>query len=255
MSIIKQFKKDDLNVTVFETRAEMGAKAGADAAEAIKKAISEKGFANVMFAAAPSQDETLAALCADTGIDWSKVHAFHMDEYIGLDETHPAGFRNYLRRAIFDRFEFASLNLLNGNAEPVEEAARYGKLLEEHPLDVCLCGIGENGHIAFNDPGVADFKDPVKVKIAELDSICRNQQVNDGCFACIDEVPTHALTVTVPGMTSAAVMICSVPAPTKARAAKHMLEDEISEALPATALRLHPDASLYLDRDAASMIL
>lgn len=256
MSIIFSTTKGNLSVTAFDTRAEMGAKAGRDAAEMIKQVISEKGTANVMFAAAPSQNETLAELCSDRDIDWSKVNAFHMDEYVGLDADHPAGFRNFLRRAIFDRFDFASVNLLNGNADdPEEEAKRYGALLEEYPLDVCLCGIGENGHIAFNDPPVADFNDRVKVKTVKLDEICRNQQVNDGCFDSIEEVPTHALTVTVPGMTAAKHMYCSVPAATKAAAVRHMLEDGISEKCPATILKEHGDAHLYLDSDSAALLI
>ena len=208
-----------------------------------------------MFAAAPSQNETLAALCAVPDIDWSKVHAFHMDEYISLPEDNPAGFRYYLREKILGRFSFASVNLLDGNAvDPEEEAARYSRLLEAHPIDVCLCGIGENGHLAFNDPSVADFRDPLKVKIVRLDQVCRTQQVHDGCFETLDEVPECALTVTVPALAAAACLICSVPASSKAEAVKHTLEDEISERCPATILRTHANAHLYLDRDSAGLV-
>jgi len=253
---IKEYKVENLLVSIFDTRAEMGKCAGDEAAFEIKKAIEEKGFANILFAAAPSQNETLETLCGHKEIDWSKVNAFHMDEYIGLDELHPAGFRNFLRRAIFDKFKFKSVNLLNGNnPDPEKAAEEYSKLLANNPLDVCLCGIGENGHIAFNDPAVANFNDSKLVKVVELDQKCRMQQVHDGCFGSIDEVPTHALTVTIPGMTSAKIMICSVPALTKAEAVKEMITGPISTACPCTILRKHVDARLYCDRDSASLVL
>ena len=247
--------KDSLNVRIYVSRSGLGLAAGLDAAEAIKGAISRKNEANVMFAAAPSQNETLAALCADPDIDWSKVHAFHMDEYIGLPEDNPAGFRYYLRERILSRFSFASVNLLDGNAaDPEVESVRYSKLLEDHPIDVCLCGIGENGHLAFNDPPVADFRDPLKVKIVRLDQTCRTQQVHDGCFKTLEEVPACALTVTIPALVTSGCMICSVPASSKARAVQQTLEGKISEKCPATILRTHTNACLYLDRDSAGLI-
>lgn len=256
MEILKDFKCDKLHVRVFDTRATMGKYAGREAAAHIKKLLAEKETINVMFAAAPSQNETLAELLNDEGIDWTRINAFHMDEYVGLDPAHPAGFRNFLQRAIFGKKPFKSVNLLNGNApDPEEEAARYSKLLQDNPLDVCLLGVGENGHIAFNDPPVADFNDPKLVKVVELDQVCRNQQVNDGCFENIDQVPTHALSVTVPGLTGAKAMFCTVPAPTKANAIKHMVEDEISTACPATIMRKHDCAELYVDADAGKFVL
>lgn len=251
---MKRIKKDALEIFVFDTRAEMGSAAGTEAAKAIKEAIHVKGYANVLFAAAPSQSETLETLCA-LDIDWTKVNAFHMDEYIGLDAAHPAGFRNFLMRAIFDRFQFKSVNLLNGNAQDAEaEAVRYGRLLAENPLDVCLMGIGENGHIAFNDPPVADFQDPKLVKIVELEDRCRQQQVNDGCFQTIDIVPKYALTVTVPGIMSARKLVCTVPSSTKADAVKRVLTDDISTRCPAAIMRTHSDAKMYIDREAAAYI-
>lgn len=148
--------------------------------------------------------------CAGIQFRGNRVNAFHMDEYAGLDESHPAGFRNFLKRAIFDRYNFHSINLIDGNAADLEAAMRrYDELLEAHPLDICILGIGENGHIAFNDPDVADFNDPVRVKKVKLDEKCRMQQVHDGCFHDISEVPTHAVTVTVPALCAAAG--CSVP--------------------------------------------
>ena len=248
---VKSFYKDGLHVQIFENRQELGHAAAADAAEAIRAAITGKGYANVMFAAAPSQNEVLAALCADKSISWSSVHAFHMDEYIGLSESHPAGFRNYLKEHLFSALPFASVNLLNGNAEdPLAEAKRYSALLDEHPIDVCLCGIGENGHLAFNDPP-ADFRDHDSVKIVMLEESCRLQQVHDKCFEHLDEVPVSALTVTVPALVAASCIICSVPAAAKANAVQRTLEGNIDEYCPASILRTHQNACLYLDENSA----
>lgn len=256
MAVIKEFHCDKLHVRVFDTRGAMGACAGQEAAAYIKALLEKKESINVMFAAAPSQNETLAELINDENIDWSRINAFHMDEYVGLDPAHPAGFRNFLNRAIFGLKNFKSVNLINGNAgDPWQEAARYDRLLREHPLDVCLLGVGENGHIAFNDPPVADFHDSAYVKVVELEQRCRQQQVNDGCFDHIDQVPTHALTVTIPGLTQAGAMFCSVPAATKAEAIAHMVNDPVSTACPATILRLHGNAKLYADADSGSRIL
>lgn len=254
--MIKNYMVDKLNVRIFETREQMGECAGNEAADEIVKAIKKKGCANVMFAAAPSQNETLEALSKRKDVDWSKVNAFHMDEYLDLDETHPAGFRLFLKKAIFDKFPFKNVYLINGNAERKEDVIEeYSRLLKENPLDVCLCGIGENGHIAFNDPAVADFNDPALIKIVDLDEKCRMQQVHDGCFSSLDEVPRKAFTVTIPGMTSASVMICSVPASTKKEAVKEMTEGAITTACPASILRQHKDARLYLDKESATLIL
>lgn len=246
---------DALRVEIFADRAAMGAQAGADAAAAIRAAIEKKGRANVMFAAAPSQNETLAALCAAEGIDWTRVHAFHMDEYIGLDGAHPAGFGNFLKRAIFDRLPFAAVELIDcRTADPEAEARRYAALLREYPLDVCLCGIGENGHLAFNDPPVADFADPLLVKVVRLDERCRLQQVHDGCFARIEEVPRCALSATVPALFAAETIVCTVPAATKADAVYDMLRGEIATSCPASILRRHPNAALYLDPASAGKL-
>ena len=256
MSIRKDTYFGKMRVRVFDTRDEMGVCAGTEAALKIKELLSGKEEINVMFAAAPSQNETLQVLMADPDIDWSRVNGFHMDEYVGLDENHPAGFRNFLRKAVFDRKPFKSVHLLNGNAnDPEEEADRYGKLLEEHPLEICILGIGENGHIAFNDPPVADFADTKRAKVVKLDRICREQQVHDGCFEKLEDVPTHALTVTVPGLCAAKGMYCSVPAATKANAVAHVVRDEISTACPATILKAQEHAFLYADEEAGREIL
>ena len=256
MPILKDFTCGKLRTRVFSTREEMGACAGTEAALKIKELLCEKAEINVMFAAAPSQNETLQTLMADLDIDWNRVNGFHMDEYVGLEETHPAGFRNFLRKAVFNRKPFRSVHLLNGNAQdPEKEAERYETLLREHPLDVCILGVGENGHIAFNDPPVADFQDPKLVKIVKLDEVCREQQVHDGCFASLEEVPTHALSVTIPGLCGAKWMYCSVPAATKAYAVEHLVRDPVSPACPATILKEQEHAFLYTDADAGRGIL
>ena len=253
---IKDRTVDSLRVEIFDTRAELGTQAGQDAAACLRGLLREKETVNVMFAAAPSQNETLAALCAAEGIDWARVNAFHMDEYIGLNEDHPAGFRNFLRRAIFDRLPLGRVYLLNGGAKDAQAAAReYEELLRAHPLDLCLCGIGENGHLAFNDPPAADFEERALVKIVELDGTCRMQQVHDGCFEAIEQVPTHALTATIPALFGAGKIVCSVPGPTKARAVREMIRGPIGTECPASILRRHPDAVLYLDRDAGAQLL
>ena len=256
MTVVKDFYCDRLRVRVFDNRADMGQCAGQEAADCVRELLKTQEIVNVMFAAAPSQNEVLETFKAAPDIDWSRVHAFHMDEYVGLHSAHPAGFRNFLKRALFDELPFGSVNLLNGNAEnPQEEARRYEQLLKDHPLDVCLLGIGENGHVAFNDPPVADFDDPCLVKIVELEDRCRLQQVHDQCFDAIEQVPTHALTVTIPGLTNARYMYCSVPAATKAVAVGRMIQGEVSTECPATILRTHGHAALYADRDSGALIL
>ena len=248
-------KVDKLSVNIYDTRAEMGAAAAKDIKNKFCELLETKPQINVIFAAAPSQNEVLASLVADKDIDWSRINASHMDEYIGLDADAPQGFGNFLRAHIFDQVPFASVNLIDITAKDADaEAARYGEMLDRNPADVVVMGIGENGHIAFNDPPVADFADPKTVKAVELDEICRNQQVNDGCFASIDQVPTHALTVTVPALARAPSLFCIVPAPSKAWAVKETLTGSIDEHCPASILRTHKSAVLYLDRDSAALL-
>jgi glucosamine-6-phosphate deaminase len=179
-----------------------------------------------------------------------------MDEYIGLDPEAPQGFGNFLRDRIFAKVNFKSVNYLNGNAKDVEaECERYAALLEKYPADIVCMGIGENGHIAFNDPHVAFFNDTRLVKVVELDLKCRNQQVNDGCFSSINKVPTHALTLTIPALTAADYVFCMVPARTKSEAVYNTVMGEITEKCPASILKLHDRAVLYTDTDSARMIL
>lgn len=253
--MLKEFKKDKLTVKVYGSRAEMGASAAKEAAAVIRQLLNEKETINAIFAAAPSQNEFLATL-QEEGIDWSRINAFHMDEYVGLHPDAPQGFGNFLREKLFGKVNFKSVNYLNGNAEDAEkEAERYAKLLEENPADIVLMGIGENTHIAFNDPHVADFNDSKLVKIVDLDEACRQQQVNDGCFQKIEEVPTHALTLTVPALVKARYAFCMVPSEKKAQAVYYTLNEEIQDNYPSTILRKHPNATLYVDKDSASLVL
>lgn len=249
----KEFVKDQLHVKIFGSRAEMGLGAASDAVEYLKNLMAEQEFVNIIFAAAPSQNEFLAAM-AESDVDWSRVNAFHMDEYIGLPSDASQGFGNFLRRAIFDKVPFNSVNYINGQNVPEETLKQYKKLLEEYPVDVVFMGIGENGHIAFNDPHVADFNDPEVIKVVDLDEKCRMQQVNDGCFACFDEVPTHAFTLTVPTLMAAKRRFCVVPASTKAHAVYNTINGVVSEVCPASVLRTSEGTTLYLDNDSSSLL-
>ena len=255
MSLVKELKKDDLHVKCYDSRRSMGQAAAADIAKKIKELLEHKSELNMIFAAAPSQNEVLEALVADKSIPWDKINAFHMDEYIGLKSDAPQAFGQFLKDRIFSKLPFRSVNYLNGEcSDPVTECERYGDLLKKYPADIVCLGIGENGHIAFNDPGVADFNDPARVKVAKLDEVCRNQQVHDGCFASLSEVPTHALTLTIPSLTRAAAMFCVVPAATKANAVYSVINGEITDACPASILRRHSCATLYLEPDSSSKI-
>ena len=252
---METFNKDLLKVNIYPSRDAMGAAAASDVKAAILRLLSEKETINMIFAAAPSQNEVLANLANDKEIPWGRVNAFHMDEYIGLDKDAPQGFGNFLRDHIFGIAPFKSVNYIRIDAPDAdEECARYSALLRENPVDIVVLGIGENGHIAFNDPPFADFDDDKLVKPVKLDEVCRNQQVNDGCFATISDVPTHALTLTVPALMSGAELYCIVPAITKAKAVYETVNGEITENCPASVLRTHKCATLYLDPDSSSLL-
>lgn len=247
----KTMQTDKLNTFVYDTRLEMGRAAAKAAAAAIRQVLAEKETANVVFAAAPSQNEMLAAL-AEENVDFSRVNAFHMDEYLGLRPDDPHAFASYLREHIWSKAPFRSVSCIPAFLPAEEACAAYTALLKQYPVDVVCMGIGENGHIAFNDPPVADFHDPYMVKSVELDPICRMQQVHDGCFPTLADVPTHALTMTVPALTAARYLICTVPGATKADAVHRMLYGAIEPACPATILRRHAHAELFLDAESAA---
>ncbi|GEP94004.1 glucosamine-6-phosphate deaminase [Chitinophaga cymbidii] len=240
---------------IYDNRQLMGTSAAKQAAVRIRSLLAEQDAVNIIFAAAPSQNEFLAALTQEPDIDWKRVNAFHMDEYVGLDDAAPQRFGRFLEERIFGKLPFNVVNYIHGNAASAdEECNRYAVLLEKHKPDVVCMGIGENSHIAFNDPHVADFADPVLVKKVTLDEACRQQQVNDGCFATLDQVPEHALTLTVPALMRGRYIFCMVPGPTKAQAVMHTLQSSITEIYPATILRTHQNAVLYLDKDSASLL-
>ena len=251
---MKKFIKDSLEVKIMPNRDEMGKVAAADIHDTILRLLAKKTTINMIFAAAPSQNDVLHHLTAYDDIDWSRIHGFHMDEYIGLSkELADRSFGTYLNEHIFGKVPFGSVNLITATAaEHDAECRRYAKLLMENPTDIVVMGIGENGHIAFNDPWVADFQDPALVKVVPLDEICRMQQVNDGCFASLDLVPKHAITLTCPALFSGDHLFCIVPAKTKAAAVKRTLEGEIGHDCPATILRNHKNAKLYLDADSSA---
>ncbi len=251
----KEFCIDQLHVSICDTRMEMAENAALKAGEAIISMLQSKTALNIIFAAAPSQDEFLEALIHQPGITWEKINAFHMDEYIGLPADAPQGFGNYLNERIFKKVPFGSVNLINGQqSSPETECARYARLLHEFSADIVFMGIGENGHIAFNDPHIALFDDPERVKIVDLDLVSRIQQVHDGCFNDLDLVPRQALTLTIPALLSAKRIFCVVPGKTKAKAALNTVQKPVVEEYPSTILRKHPSAELFLDADSAMLI-
>lgn len=252
---MKTLKQDKLVVEIYENRTLMGEAAARDIKAKIGELLAQKSEINMIFAAAPSQNDVLKSLVEDKEIEWDRVNAYHMDEYIGLDKDAPQGFGNFLKEHIFGLVPFKSVNYIDITAtDPEAEANRYGKLLQANPTDIVVMGIGENGHIAFNDPPVADFKDEKWVKPVKLDEICRQQQVNDGCFASIDKVPTHAMTLTVPTLVRAPYLFCIVPAKTKANAVYETLNGSIDEHCPASILRTRDNAKLYLDNESSKLL-
>lgn len=252
---MRAYKVDKLSVKIYENRMLMGEAAERDIKAKMAELLKEKAEINMIFAAAPSQNDVLKALVEDKEIEWNRVNAYHMDEYIGLDKNAPQGFGNFLKEHIFGLVPFKSVNYIDITAtDPEKEAERYGKLLDKNPTDIVIMGIGENGHIAFNDPPVADFKDMRTVKPVKLDEVCRQQQVNDGCFESIDKVPTHAMTLTVPTLVKAPYLFCIVPASTKAKAVYETLNGSIDEHCPASILRTHDNAKLYLDNESSKLL-
>lgn len=246
---------DSLKVRVYRSSDDAGRAAATDVAAAIASAQKTASIANVIFAAAPSQDFLLKYLCADSNIDWPRVAMFHMDEYLQISIDQEASFRHYLSMHLLDKVSPRDVHLIGG-AEVVTQAAcdDYNTLMSHTRPDVVCAGIGENGHLAFNDPPAADFHDPVCVKIVQLDQACREQQVHDGCFEKLTDVPTYAVTLTIPTLLRARAIAVVVSGSRKARAIAAVLHGEISTACPASCLRTHSGATLYLDPEAAKYI-
>lgn len=251
----KVFQQEQLTVRIFPSIQKMGSVAAKEVGDQICRLLESKPEINMIFAAAPSQNEFLSHLIHDKRIDWTRINAFHMDEYIGIHPEAPQSFGHFLRIRIFDKVPFKKVNYLNGLAENLEEECqRYADLLTKHPVDIVCLGIGENGHIAFNDPDVADFNDPKLVKVVELDPICRQQQVNEKCFMTLDLVPKEALTLTIPALLKAEWMFCIVPFKNKAQAVYQTVYGEVSEKCPASILRRKENSSLYLEPESAERI-
>ncbi|MEU6849106.1 glucosamine-6-phosphate deaminase [Actinacidiphila alni] len=242
------------HVLVQPDAAALGAAAANAVAAALREALDRQPTVRVAFAAAPSQQPTLAALAAQPGIDWRRITAFHLDEYLGLGPLAPERFGVWLSRTFFDRVPLGAVHLIETGPDPERCARSYAELLAQAPLDVVCLGIGVNGHLAFNDPPVADFHDPADVKTVELDEVCRRQQVDDGSFATLADVPRRAVTLTVPRLLAAERLFCMVTGAHKRDAVRRALLDPVGEPCPATALRTHPDCTVFLDRAAASAL-
>jgi glucosamine-6-phosphate deaminase len=251
--LYKDFYADKLKVKVLGDKKSLGLAAAQLVSDKIRELLKTKTEINIIFAAAPSQNEFLEELVKDDMIPWELINAFHMDEYLGLPDGALQSFGYFLTLRLFDKRPFKSVNLLNGAARDLnEECLRYAKLLLKFPPDIVCMGIGENTHIAFNDPGQADFNDKKLVKVVQLDTACRQQQVNDKCFRQISDVPEFAVTLTIPALTTAPVICCVVPGNLKATAVCHTLREPVSAAYPSTILREKHGAVLLLDNDSFS---
>ena len=242
-----------MKICISTSARELGQEAGTLAAAFIRQAISDRGSANIILATGASQFETLNQLLQED-VDWSKVTMFHLDEYLDLPLAHPASFRKYLQERFLDKVPpLHAVHLINGEVEPEAECERLGALISADPIDLALVGIGENGHLAFNDPP-ADFDTERPYLIVELDEACRRQQLNEGWFASLEEVPRQAISMSVKQIMKSAHIICSVPDARKAQAVKNSLEQPVSNLFPASILQLHADCSLFLDESSAQLL-
>lgn len=254
---IKELKIDSLRVLVYNTRQEMGYAAYELYKQKVMQRMSQQeGLVRAIYAAAHSQSDFFEPLSIDAEIDFGRIDAFHMDEYMGLGDDAPQNFGNFLKNVIFSKRNFHNINYVNSSAKNIqEECLRYESLLRTAPLDIVSLGIGENGHIAFNDPHEARFDEEKWVRETSLDVICRQQQVNDGEFESLDQVPETALTLTIPALMSCRTVVGIVPDKRKAQAVYDTLMKPVSEECPASILRKHNDATLFLDKDAASLLI
>lgn len=241
-----------MEIVISGTKQELGQKAARQGAELIRKAILEKGYANIIVATGASQFEMLTELVKED-IDWSVVTGFHLDEYTGVSDTHPASFRKYLRERFVDLVPLKGFNYVNGSVEPHAECVRLGGLIGQSPIDVAFVGIGENSHLAFNDPP-ADFETEDAYLVVNLDGDCRRQQLGEGWFPTINDVPEKAISMSIKQIMKSKAIICSVPDARKADAVKKTVEGAISPAIPASIMRQHQSTWLYLDKDSASLL-
>ena len=248
------FTLASMNTCVYNNPVALGKAAGQSAAQLIRDAIKLHGTANIILATGTSQFETIKELIAAKDIDWSKVVMFHLDEYISLPITHPASFRKYLlERFLLQVPKLKNTWLINGEEDAPQECKRLGDLIKKHPIDIALIGIGENGHLAFNDPP-ADFETEEPYLIVELNEACKKQQMGEGWFKSVDDVPQKAISMSIKQILQSDHIICSVPGARKAIAVKNTLEKEISELYPSTILREHRNCTLYLDKDSADLL-
>jgi glucosamine-6-phosphate deaminase len=250
---VTRFTAGTMKLEIHPNRKAASAAAALAAADELRRLEQLGGNIGIIFATGASQIDTLESLTSIPGLPWGRVLGFHMDEYVGLDETHPASFRRYLREKLIDLVPLRDFFEINGNAEDINSfSEEYIRALNLAHPQLCLLGIGENGHLAFNDPHEANFDDPQAIKVVQLDDACRQQQVSEGWFASRDEVPRQALTLTIPTLFRVPKLIVSVPDRRKAEAVRRTLEEPIGTACPSTILRTHPDVTLYLDVDSAS---
>lgn len=240
---------DALVIKSFSEREDMAHAAARDIADCLTRALEKKPQVRIIFAAAPSQADTLAALFAHHGVDWGRVTAFHMDEYVGLPQGAPERFSQWLDAHVFSKAAFGEVITILPEPNLDAVVAAYARRLDEAPIDVVILGVGVNGHLAFNDPPVADFTDLQDVKVVELDDICRRQQVDDKCFAAFDDVPTHAVTLTIPRLLRADALFCIVPGAEKRGAVNDMLHGPVETVCPASILREQSHCTLYLDKE------
>lgn len=238
-----------MKIVVSTTKEEMGAAAASHGAGLIRKSIAAKGHASIIVATGTSQLEMLQAL-TDEPVDWSLVTCFHLDEYLGIPITHPASFRKYLKERLADKIKPKAFHYIDADADPVAECSRLGKLIEASPIDVAFVGIGENGHLAFNDPP-ADFDTDEAYIVVALDKACRTQQVNEGWFASLNEVPTHAISMSIRQIMKSKSIVCTVPDKRKAPAVAAVVNGPVTPDVPASILQKHEDATLFLDGESA----
>jgi len=251
----KVFQVDALVVRVYASQADLSKDVASIAQAYLRETIAAKGSAAAIMATGNSQIKFLEELIRLGGVDWSKVTLFHMDEYLGISGDHKASFRRYMRERVESRVKPRAFHYLEGDALlPLDECDRYTKLLRAQPIDLCCLGVGENGHLAFNDPPIANFEDKRAVTIGKLDDACRMQQVGEGHFVNMDAVPPYALTLTIPALCSAKKMLCIAPETRKARVIKAALQGPITTACPASILRRQPQATMFLDADSASLL-
>jgi glucosamine-6-phosphate deaminase len=252
---VKTFRADALDVRVYASRADLSEAVAHEVRDLLAAALAANGAAAAILATGNSQIQFLARLVALGGVDWPRVTLFHMDEYLGLAGDHPASFRRYLRERVESLVRPKVFHYLAGDAPlPLDECRRYAGLLGAQPIDLCCLGIGENGHLAFNDPPVANFDDPDPVKLVQLDDACKTQQVKEGHFPHLAAVPPYAYTLTIPALCRARRLLCLAPETRKARPVKDTLQGPVSTACPASILRRQPHASLLLDVDSAALL-